>query len=152
MKPELSIFEALPRAPITGPEASRRGAEAPGWSGRGGTGPPSPPGGARDQVADTRGAGDLREPSGIGVGALEHGELAPLEAQLTDPSGRVLDRLLRSLSRRRGRDDERGAGSGRRDEHPVLLLIARMEFVAADQSEQTGRFRHVRRIWRCLFA
>src|SRR2546422_8297828 len=94
----------------------------------------------------------VRQLLGIGVGPFEHGELAQREAELSEPARGVRDRLLRTLSRRGGRNHECRPGSGRRGQPSVLLLVARFELIPTDKRQQTGVFWHVRRIWRCPFA
>src|SRR5439155_21086371 len=104
------------------------------------------------QVEETTATRKLGELPGVGIRALQHGKLVQVQPKLLEPRRRVGHRLLRSLPRGRGRHHIRRALPGRAREHAVLLLVARLELVTSDERQQTGRYRHVRRIWRCPFA
>src|ERR1051325_2151011 len=80
----------------------------------------------------------------------EHWKLLHGESKRPKPPDGVGHRLFRPLAGRGGRHHVCGSVlPGTRDEHPVLLLVARLELDSADQRNQ-ARPRHLRSMWRCL--
>ena len=104
-----------------------------------------------DQVEESSRPRLLGELFGVGVRAFEDRQLLERQTELLEPRRRMGDGLLGTLPCRRGRDHESGSGSRGAGQKTVLLLVARVELVASHEGEHPGCFRHVRRIWRCLF-
>ena len=80
---------------------------------------------------------------------LEHRQVLEGKPEPPEPAGCVGDGLLRALPRRSRRHDESRTPSGAFGEHAVLLFVAGLEFVAADEREQPGRRRHVGNVVPC---
>ena len=102
--------------------------------------PPAPSGRARGRRRPDRRSGPARARSAISPDVtcdrFVAGSSSTAEPERSEPLDRMPDRELRALPTGRGRQHVRGASARGLDEHAVLLLVAGVQLVAADEGQE----------------
>jgi hypothetical protein len=97
---------------------------------------------AADKVEKPTFSRSRRDSGGLCVATLQDRKLLELEPKLLEPPRGVLDGNHGALACGCRRHYKRRPRSGRRGEHSVLLLVARIELVSTDQRDHASASAH----------